>query len=62
MNVLDRRESAVTPSGALEVGRASIEAEPGSVRQDRELWRWFVLAGLAILALEWWIYSRRAWI
>jgi hypothetical protein len=61
VNVLDRGESTIRPAEALEVGRAVIVAERGRVRQNRELWRWFLLAALGVLALEWYIFSRRAW-
>jgi hypothetical protein len=44
------------------MGRTQVDAERGSVRQNREFWWWLVLAGLVVLCLEWMIYSRRAWI
>ena len=62
VNLLDRTESAITPSESLEMGRTRVESERGRVRQNRELWWWLVLAGLVVLTLEWMIYSRRAWI
>ncbi len=61
VNLLDRAESAIKPAEALELGRASVEAVEGRVRQNRELWTWFLMAALAFLCLEWWIFSRRAW-
>ena len=30
--------------------------------QPRELWRWVVLAALALILLEWYIYNRRVYI
>ncbi len=62
VNLLDRTESAVTPADALSIGGGDFEAERGRVRQTRELWRWLVAGAIAVLALEWWVYSRRAWI
>jgi len=62
VNLLDKDESAITPAGALTIGRAKIEAERGRIKQTRELWRWFVMLAIVVLAVEWWIYSRRAWI
>ncbi|MBN2310991.1 MAG: BatA and WFA domain-containing protein [Candidatus Hydrogenedentes bacterium] len=62
VNLLDRTESAVAPAESLSIGRAEIAPERGRVRQNRELWRWLVVAALAILTLEWTIYCRRAWI
>jgi hypothetical protein len=61
VNLLDRVESAIAPADALQVGRAQVLAERGTIKQTRELWPWFVMAALAVLAVEWWIYSRRAW-
>ena len=61
-NLLDFHESAVTPAAALEIGRSEVAAERDRIRQNRELWRWLVLAALAVLAAEWWVYSRRAWL
>jgi hypothetical protein len=62
VNLIDKQESAITPAGALTIGRAKIEAERGRIKQTRELWRWFVIVAIVVLAVEWWIYSRRAWI
>ena len=61
VNLLDRVESAITPADSLSLGRGEIMAERGQIKQTQELWSWFALAALAVLAVEWWVYSRRAW-
>jgi hypothetical protein len=61
VNVLDRSETAIRPAEALELGRAKVEAVEGSVRQNKELWTWFLIGALVFLCAEWWIFSRRAW-
>jgi len=61
VNLLDPKESAVTPAEALTIGRSQVAAQRESVRQNRELWHWLVLTAIGVLTLEWWIYSRRAW-
>jgi hypothetical protein len=61
VNVLDRAETAIRPAEALELGRATVEAVEGSVRQNKELWTWFLVGALVFLCAEWWIFSRRAW-
>jgi hypothetical protein len=61
-NLLNRNESAIRPAETLNLGRTEVVAQKGTVQMNRELWRWLALAGLAVLALEWWIYSRRAWL
>ena len=52
----------MAPAEALEIGRGRVEAQKEKVTVNREFWRWLVAAGIAILALEWWVYSRRAWV
>jgi len=62
VNLLDREESSILPAEKLSVGRAEVRAERSVVKQIREFWRWLILAALAFLTLEWWVYSRRAWL
>lgn len=62
VNLLDKNESDIAPADTIGFGRGVIEANTTMRVQTRELWRWFVYAALAVLLLEWWIYSRRAWI
>ncbi len=62
VNLLDISETAINPAAALDMGHGEVEAVRGSVRQNRELWRWLVLVAVVVLGIEWWIYSRRAWI
>jgi len=62
VNLLDKAESSISPAESISFGRGSVVAERDGVKLTQELWRWFVLGALAFLALEWWIYSRRAWI
>jgi Ca-activated chloride channel family protein len=61
-NLLDRLESSVAPAASLSIGRSEVAAQKGRVRQNRELWPWLVAAALGVLMVEWWIYSRRAWL
>jgi aerotolerance regulator-like protein/VWA domain-containing protein len=61
-NLLDRLESSVTPATALRVGRAEVRPEDAIIKQNKELWHWFIALALAVLALEWFIYTRRAWL
>ena len=62
VNLLDRGESSIAPTDSIGFGRGTIVAEQGPVKQTRELWRWLIYAAVGILLLEWWIYSRRAWL
>lgn len=61
VNLLDPIESAVAPADTIPMGSGIVQAERGPVRQNKEFWRWLVVAALALLSLEWWLFSRRAW-
>ena len=61
VNLASLNESAITPAIGLQLGREEVKAVHGRIEQNRELWHWFVLAGLLFLGIEWWIYCRRAW-
>lgn len=59
VNLLDARETDLTPQERLDRGRrgavAATEVQPASL----ESWRWFALAGFLILLVEWWWFHRR---
>lgn len=59
VNLLDEEESAIVTRDRLAVAGRTL----GSGRVDtvsvRELWRWFVLAGLTIACIEWLIYAKK---
>lgn len=61
VNLLDKTESSIGPSGKLAIGQGEFEAERGRIRQNRELWRYLLAGALCAIALEWWLFSRRAW-
>ena len=61
VNLLSARESDVTPRQELVSGEKKVAAT--SVRKEnREVWTWAVLLGLLLLAGEWHVYCRRAWL
>jgi len=62
VNLLDANESSITPVERLNLGRTEIAAQTESVWFNREYWRWLLAGVLAVLVLEWWLYSRRAWL
>jgi hypothetical protein len=61
VNLLDADESNIEPRPIITIGSDRVEAgrEHG---QPRELWKWFAVAALALLMLEWYIYNRRIYI
>jgi hypothetical protein len=60
VNVMDALESNITPRDELPLGKygTSVKAV-GSVRANKEIWRWLAGAGLFVLLFEWWFYHRR---
>ncbi len=60
VNVMDAFESNITPRDELPLGKfgTSVKAS-GSVRANKEIWRWLAAAGLFVLLFEWWFYHRR---
>ncbi|HMJ90201.1 MAG TPA: hypothetical protein VK530_10315, partial [Candidatus Acidoferrum sp.] len=60
VNVMDAFESNITPREELPLGKfgTSVKAA-GSVRANKEIWRWIAAAGLCVLLFEWWFYHRR---
>jgi hypothetical protein len=61
VNLLDAEESNIEPRPVITIGSDRIVA--GQERgQPRDLWKWFAMAALALLLLEWYIYNRRVYI
>jgi hypothetical protein len=58
VNLLDAGESNLQPRARLRLGNDEITAG-APTSQPRDLWKWLVLAALALLILEWYIYNRR---
>jgi hypothetical protein len=59
VNLLDPAESDTAPRGELSLGKYGKVASSTTKRANLECWRWFAMAGLAILLFEWWFYHRR---
>lgn len=59
-NLLDSEESDISPAAELRLASDVVRAR-GRDRQEvtRRLWPWLVLAALAIVMLEWWVYNRK---
>ncbi len=56
VNLLDETESALLTRDALRVSGEAVAAGVGG-RGPREIWEWFVLAALLLLALEWFLHA-----
>ena len=59
VNLCDELETDLRPAAVLRVGSTPAQAQSGSEVVRKEVWRWFVLAGLALLMVEWYVYTRR---
>src|SRR5699024_6189619 len=59
VNLLNGVESDLRPAGALKVGTAAVAGQAQGVAIRREIWPWFVWAALAVLCIEWLVYTRR---
>jgi hypothetical protein len=58
VNLLDAEESDLSPHPSVSIGNHT--AASGEIRRStRELWKWAVLAALAVLLVEWWGYASR---
>jgi hypothetical protein len=73
VNLFDREESDVRLRArqdergletveSLSIGYNDVKAESPSSPVRKELWTWLLLAALAVLVLEWYIYNRRVYI
>ncbi len=56
INLADPTESALRAPPSLDIGGRRVEVGAG-VRQPREIWWWFILAGGTLLILEWLVYA-----
>jgi hypothetical protein len=59
VNLFDPQESQIEPRDELRIGEDQVKQSEEPVKKRQELWPWFILAALAILLLEWWVYNRR---
>jgi hypothetical protein len=61
VNLLDAEESNIEPRSTIQIGAESLVAGR-ETHQPREMWKWFALAALLLLLLEWYIYNKRIYI
>jgi hypothetical protein len=57
VNVVDEVESSLASPERVEIAGTVLEGVAGAAT-PREVWEWFVLAGLALLVIEWFVYGR----
>ena len=60
VNLIDMRESDLRPVDRLQIGtEAATSLRAGSAATRRQAWRWFIWPALALLMIEWIVYTRR---
>ena len=64
VNLFDAPESDIRPSPDVQIGRGTpVAAQTASSETTRrELWKWLLLVGLAVLLVEWYVYNRRVYL
>ncbi len=62
VNLFDERESNLEPSTSLELGHEEITGSAGLAPARREIWKWILFVGLALLIFEWYVYNRRVYL
>ncbi len=62
VNLFDSQESDIRPRPEVELGHSTVQATVSMESVRYELWKWILLLGLLILALEWYIYNRRVYL
>jgi hypothetical protein len=64
VNLFDPLESDIPPAKekSIQIGHVTIEGQSAWQPKRQETWKWLLLAGLAVLLLEWYIYNRRVYV
>lgn len=59
VNLLDASESDLRTAGVLNVSTKAGDATVQTASIRREVWRWFIGGALAVMLVEWLVYTRR---
>ena len=59
VSLLASRESSLESVEKLNFPEVSVSASDTTVKSDQPLWGWLALAGLALLAIEWWYFQKK---
>jgi len=59
VSLLDPVESDLRAAATLAVSTGTSQGQPAATAVRREVWHWFAWAALAVLLLEWLVYTRR---
>jgi hypothetical protein len=59
VSLLNESESNTTPRDSIQTRQGELSGQTESFDSEREAWGWILLAALAVLGFEWWVYHRR---
>ena len=59
VSLLNEAESNTTPRDSIQTRQGAVSGQTESFDSEREAWKWLLLAALAVLGFEWWVYHRR---
>ena len=62
VNLFNAVESRVEPASTLTIGADAIEAQAATVQVNQPAWKYFLMAMLALLVLEWIVYNQRVFV
>jgi hypothetical protein len=62
VNLFQATESDIRPRKEIKIGNVAVAGQAATVSARREMWRFLLLAGLAVLLVEWYIYGRRVYL
>ena len=64
VNLFDPPESNIAPAKeqSIQIGHVTVGGRAGYQPIRQETWKWLLVAGLAVLLFEWYIYNRRVYV
>lgn len=61
VNLFDPNESNIAPRSKLEIGFEEVQGVAGTTPERTGLWKYFLLAALGVLLVEWYVYQKRVY-
>ncbi len=58
-NLLNERESNITPQKQLSIGNEILIGDKSTIKTNREIWTWLAILAILVLIAEWFVYHRR---
>lgn len=59
INFNNAEESRIQPQPSIRLGQSDVRPDTRETEGRREIWPWLLLAGLAVMLVEWWVAYRR---